>query len=131
MVAVGEAIEVEVEAGTGAEVDQAEGRSRRWVGAREGDPHQRCSADIVRLRAPRSQGQQAKLAQMNEANPKALPAIFKLVKMIMQAKDHVTDQLDDADADVKATTAGEKGGEGYVALGSKTKLVPRTRWQPN
>lgn len=78
-----------------------------------------------------SQGQQAKLAQMNEANPKALPAIFKLVKMIMQAKDHVIDQLDDADADVKATTAGEKGGEGYVALGSKTKLVPRTRWQPN
>jgi hypothetical protein len=49
----------------------------------------------------------------------------------MSAKDHIIDQLDDADADVKATTKGEKGGEGYVALGSKTKLVPRTRWQPN
>jgi len=78
-----------------------------------------------------SQGQQAKLAAMNEANPKALPAIFGLVKQIMSAKDHIIDQLDDADADVKATTKGEKGGEGYVALGSKTKLVPRTRWQPN
>ena len=78
-----------------------------------------------------SQGQQAKLAAMNEANPKALPAIFGLVKQIMSAKDHIIDQLDDADADVKATTDGEKGGEGYVALGSKTKLVPRTRWQPN
>ena len=78
-----------------------------------------------------SQGQQAKLAAMNEANPKALPAIFGLVKQIMSVKDHIIDQLDDADADVKATTKGEKGGEGYVALGSKTKLVPRTRWQPN
>ena len=78
-----------------------------------------------------SANKQAKIKEMSEANPKALPAIFNLVKMIMQAKDHVIDQLDDADADVKATTAGEKGGEGYVALGSKTKLVPRTRWQPN
>ena len=78
-----------------------------------------------------SQGQQAKLSAMNEQNPKALTAIFSLVKLIMSAKDHIIDQLDDADADVKATTKGEKGGEGYVALGSKTKLVPRTRWQPN
>ena len=78
-----------------------------------------------------SQGQQAKLAEMNESNPKALPAMFGLIKTIMSVKDHIIDQLDDADTDVKATTAGEKGGEGYVALGSKTKLVPRTRWQPN
>ena len=78
-----------------------------------------------------SQGQQAKLAAMNESNPKALPAMFGLIKQIMSAKDNIIDQLDNADADVKATTAGEKGGEGYVALGSKTKLVPRTRWQPN
>jgi hypothetical protein len=78
-----------------------------------------------------SQGQQQRLAAMSQSNPKALPAIFNLVKQIMSAKDHIIDQLDDADADVKATTKGEKGGEGYVALGSKTKLVPRTRWQPN
>jgi len=78
-----------------------------------------------------SQGQQEKLAAMNDENPKALPAIFGLVKQIMTAKDNIIDQLDSADADVKATTKGEKGGEGYVALGSKTKLVPRTRWQPN
>ena len=49
----------------------------------------------------------------------------------MAAKDHIIDQLDSAAADVKATTKGEPGGEGYVALGSKTKLVPRQRWQPN
>ena len=39
--------------------------------------------------------------------------------------------LERADADVKATTGGERGGEGYVAQKSKIKLVPRTRWQPN
>jgi hypothetical protein len=49
----------------------------------------------------------------------------------MTAKDHIIQQLDDAPADVKQSTKGEKGGEGYVALGSKTKLVPRQRWQPS
>ena len=78
-----------------------------------------------------STNKQAKIADMNTASPKALPAIFGLVKQIMSAKDHIIDQLDSADADVKATTKGEQGGEGYVALRSKTKLVPRTRWQPN
>jgi hypothetical protein len=78
-----------------------------------------------------SPNKQTKIQAMSEANPKALAAIFGLVKRIMAAKDHVIDQLDSADADVTATTRGEKGGEGYVALGSKTKLVPRTRWQPN
>ena len=78
-----------------------------------------------------STNKQAKIAAMNDASPKALPAIFSLVKQIMSVKDHIIDQLDDADADVKATTKGEKGGEGYVAQKSKTKLVPRTRWQPN
>ena len=68
---------------------------------------------------------------MNTASPKALPALFGLVKQIMTVKDHIIDQLDNAPADVTATTKDEKGGEGYVALGSKTKLVPRQRWQPN
>ena len=77
-----------------------------------------------------SQGQQAKLAELGKQTG-GLAAIFSLVKQIMSAKDNIIDQLDNADADVKATTKGEKGGEGYVALGSKTKLVPRTRWQPN
>jgi len=77
-----------------------------------------------------SQGQQAKLAALEEQTG-GLTAILGLVKQIMSVKDHIIDQLDDADADVKATTKGEKGGEGYVALGSKTKLVPRNRWTPN
>ena len=78
-----------------------------------------------------SKGQQARLAEMNKQNPKALPAIFGLVKTIMAVKDNIIDQLDSADADVKATTRGDKGGEGYVAQKDKIKLVPRARWQPN
>lgn len=77
-----------------------------------------------------SQGQQAKITELEEQTG-GLSAILGLVKQIMSVKDHIIDQLDNADADVKATTKGEKGGEGYVALGSKTKLVPRGRWQPN
>lgn len=78
-----------------------------------------------------SPNKQTKITQMNEQMPNALPAIFGLVKKIMTVKDHIIDQLDNADADVKQSTKGEKGGEGYVALDTKTKLVPRSRWQPN
>lgn len=78
-----------------------------------------------------SPNKQTKIQELSKQSPSALPAIFALVKQIMTVKDHIIGQLDDADADVKATTKGEKGGEGYVALGSKTKLVPRQRWQPN
>ena len=78
-----------------------------------------------------SANKQAKIKAMHEASPKALPSIFGLIKTIMVAKDNIIDQLDSADADVKATTGGERGGEGYVAQKSKIKLVPRTRWQPN
>ena len=78
-----------------------------------------------------SANKQAKILAIHESNPKALPGIFALVKKIMTVKDHIIGQLDDADSDVKQSTKGEKGGEGYVALGSKTKLVPRSRWQPN
>lgn len=78
-----------------------------------------------------SPNKQTKIQDLSKQSPSALPAIFALVKQIMTVKDHIIGQLDDADADVKATTKGEKGGEGYVALGSKTKLVPRQRWQPN
>ena len=78
-----------------------------------------------------SANKQAKIKAMSDASPKALANIFGLIKTIMTVKDNIIDQLDSADADVKATTKGEKGGEGYVAQKSKIKLVPRTRWQPN
>lgn len=78
-----------------------------------------------------SANKQAKLAAMNDENPASLAAIFELVNTVMAAKNSVIDQLDDAPADITATTGGERGGEGYVAQNSKTKLVPRHRWTPN
>jgi hypothetical protein len=78
-----------------------------------------------------STNKQAKIVAMNESNPNALSAIFQLVNTVMAAKNNVIDQLDSAPADITATTGEERGGEGYVAQNSKTKLVPRHRWTPN
>lgn len=78
-----------------------------------------------------SEPKQAKINALNKANPKALAAVFELVNKIMSVKNDIINQLDAADADVKASTGGEQGGEGYVALGPKVKLVPRHRWTPN
>ncbi len=78
-----------------------------------------------------STNKQAKIQAMHEESPQALPAIFGLVKQIMLAKDDIITQLDQSDADIKASTGDEQGGEGYVAQKSKIKLVPRSRWQPN
>jgi hypothetical protein len=74
---------------------------------------------------------QAKIAELSRSMPTALPAILHLVVLIMNAKNHVIDQLDTAGHDVTAYTGGERGGEGYVVRAHDTKLVPRHRWQPN
>ena len=78
-----------------------------------------------------SKNKQAKIADMHENMPNSLPAIFELVNAVMTVKNDDIDQLDNAESDITATTAGERGGEGYVAQNSKTKLVPRHRWTPN
>ena len=75
-----------------------------------------------------SQGQQAKLMA---SDTQGLNAILELIVKIQTAKNDIIDQLDSAGADVKATTKGEQGGEGYVATRDKIKLVPRHRWTPN
>jgi len=78
-----------------------------------------------------STNKQAKITAMNNENPNALASIFQLVNAVMSAKNNVIDQLDSAPADITASTGEERGGEGYVAQNSKTKLVPRHRWTPN
>lgn len=78
-----------------------------------------------------SNPKQTKIYELYKSNQSGLTAIFALVNRIMNVKNHIIDQLDSAPADVKATTDGQAGGEGYVAQGSKTKLVPRHRWTPN
>ena len=75
-----------------------------------------------------SAGQQAKL-MAGDSN--GLSAILGLVVQIMTVKNNIIDQLDNAPADVTATTKGESGGEGYVVGRDKIKLVPRHRWTPN
>ena len=78
-----------------------------------------------------SQPKQVKIYELHKSSPSSLDVIFKLVNRIMVVKNHIIDQLDQAPADIKATTGAETGGEGYVAQNSKVKLVPRHRWTPN
>lgn len=78
-----------------------------------------------------SANKQAKLAALHEENPAALEGIFTILNKIAAAKNDIIDQLDAAGTDVRASTGKTPGGEGYVSLKSKTKLVPRHRWTPN
>lgn len=78
-----------------------------------------------------SKPKQAKILALAESNPKALPTIFNLVKEIMTIKNNVIEQLDTKNTEVVASTLSEAGGEGYIMLDEKIKLVPRHRWQPN
>ena len=75
-----------------------------------------------------SAGQQAKLMA---GDTKGLDAILDLVVKIQTVKNDLINQLDNAGADVKASTDGQSGGEGYVATRDKIKLVPRHKWTPN
>ena len=75
-----------------------------------------------------SKGQQAKLIAMDS---KGFDAIMDLVIQIQSVKNNIIDQLDNAGADVTASTGGQSGGEGYVATRDKIKLVPRHRWRPD
>lgn len=77
-----------------------------------------------------SQGKQARIQQMAQDEGAAMDAVFQAVTVIMAAKNNVIAQLDAASTDIKATTNGNPGGEGYVSLKSKTKLVPRHNWRP-
>lgn len=74
-----------------------------------------------------SANKQAKIFALPEY--KYFKVIFALVLKIQALKNNVIDQLDQADQDVVANIAGERGGEGYVAANSKTKLVPRHRFR--
>lgn len=77
-----------------------------------------------------SQGKQDRIQEMAQEEGAAIDAVFQAVKLIMAAKNDVIAQLDAASTDIKATTNGKPGGEGYVSLKSKTKLVPRHNWSP-
>ena len=55
-----------------------------------------------------------------------MTALFKVVMSLMQVKNDIIKQLDNADTDVQAFTNGERGGEGYVVGQGDSKLVNRS-----
>ena len=71
-----------------------------------------------------------KIAEHANKFPGALDTLFQLVLEIMKGKNQVIEQLDKHEGDIMAHTAGEPGGEGYVDVSNKAKLVPRHRWTP-
>jgi hypothetical protein len=73
---------------------------------------------------------QQKIAALNDSNPGVLENMFHLVREIMKAKDEIIRELDQAEGDITAHTAGKPGGEGYVSGKDSVKLVPRDRWTP-
>jgi hypothetical protein len=73
---------------------------------------------------------QQKIADLSNSIPGAMDSLFFLVREIMKAKDEVIAELDQAEGDIKATTGGKPGGEGYMSTGHGVKLVPRDRWTP-
>jgi len=56
--------------------------------------------------------------------------LFQIVTELMRAKDDVIADLDSSEGGIVANTQGKPGGEGYVVLKYKVKLVPRDRWTP-
>lgn len=75
----------------------------------------------------------AKLKKIQEHSAKhgdTIDILFRLVTALMLAKNEVIAELDQAQGDITAHTAGEPGGEGYVSNKDSVKLVPRHRWSP-
>jgi len=77
-----------------------------------------------------SKPKQAKIADLAKVNADTINAIFTLIKEIMKAKDEIIRELDSAEGDITQDTGGTPGGEGYVKMKDKVKLVPRDRWTP-
>ena len=73
---------------------------------------------------------QAKIVEINKANPGVMDTMFALVREIMKAKDELIAELDQAQGDITSHTGGKPGGEGYMHTGHGVKLVPRDRWTP-
>jgi hypothetical protein len=71
-----------------------------------------------------SGAKQQKVLAYRQSHARAFEAVFTTLEQIMQIKDDVVDQLDQA-AQIKASVGGKRGGEGYVMGKSKIKLVPR------
>ncbi len=73
---------------------------------------------------------QQKIIELSNKHPGAMDSLFFIVRELMKAKNEIIAELDQAEGDIKATTGGKPGGEGYVKGKDSVKLVPRDRWTP-
>ena len=83
------------------------------------------------LRSKVSVTKQARIVALSDNNPGSLELILELVAEIMSLKNSVIAQLDNTTVDISSYTSNEAGGEGYIMIDEKVKLVPRHRWKPH
>jgi hypothetical protein len=77
-----------------------------------------------------SNSKQAKLLDMGQNEHQSFSAMFELFNAVAAIKNDIISQLEAGETDIKTSTNGVRGGEGYVSLKHKVKLVPRTTWRP-
>lgn len=78
-----------------------------------------------------SLSKQDRIITLAENNPHALLSIFMLVNGVINLKNNVIEQFDAGNTEIAANTKGQAGGEGYIMMDERVKLVPRHRWKPN
>jgi hypothetical protein len=78
-----------------------------------------------------STSKQMRIIELSSNNPHSLKVILELVTEIMEIKNNIIAQLDNTTVDISAYTLNETGGEGYIMLDEKVKLVARHRWKPH
>ena len=78
-----------------------------------------------------SQPKQKRIQELDDLYGDLIETVLEGVELVMTAKNSVIEQFDNKSNNIKCLTEGEAGGEGYVAVDSFVKLVPRHRWKPN
>ena len=73
-----------------------------------------------------SDAMKVRMQEYAQQHAQALKGLFGVMSLIMSVKNDVIEQLDSADTDVTAFTAGQRGGEGYVVGRGDSKLVNRS-----
>lgn len=71
-----------------------------------------------------SKPKQSRTAQWVMDNSKGVEALFRVMRGIITVKNNAIQELDQQQGDIRAYTAGQPGGEGYV-IGKDVKLVNR------
>lgn len=73
-----------------------------------------------------SEPMRERMANHVNNNADGMKALFTVITNLMAVKNDIIGQLDSAEADVEAYTAGQRGGEGYVIGQGDSKLVNRS-----